>query len=242
MNLIVKLVKSISKKARERRASIFRNAFRLNENTKVLDLGSEIGCNIHAVLQGTPVKPENTYIADIDSVLIEKGNKLFGYVPVLISESEKLPFDDQFFDIVYCSSVIEHVTVSKSQVWSLYSGKEFREKALRRQKDFSNEINRLGQQYFVQTPYKHFPVESHSWLPFIAWLPRRVLISVLQFTNLFWVKKTSPDWYLLNKSEMSDLFEDAKIVNEKSFGITKSIMAIKSFSDGHGERSEGRFV
>jgi len=228
MNPIVKLVNSFSKKARERRASVFRSAFHLDENTKILDLGSETGSNIHSVLQGTPVKPENTYIADIDIELIEEGKNKFGYIPVLISESEKLPFDDYFFDIIYCSSVIEHVTVEKDQVWSLYSGLEFKKKALTRQKYFASDIQRVGKQYFVQTPYKHFPVESHSWLPFISWLPRRVLIPVLKFTNLFWVKKTSPDWHLLNKTEMSSLFEGANIVDERSFGLTKSIMVIKS--------------
>lgn len=228
MNPITKLAKAYSKRAREKRAFMFRKEFLINENTKLLDLGSETGSNIHAVLQGTSFRPQNIYIADIDSSFIKKGATTYGFVPVLISESKQLPFDDGFFDIVYCSSVIEHVTVPKEQVWSLFSGKEFKNKSLNRQKEFANEIRRLGKQYFVQTPYKHFPIESHSWLPFIGWLPRKVLIPTLKFTNAFWVKKTSPDWYLLNRNEMSSLFPDANIVSEKSLGLTKSIMAIKN--------------
>jgi SAM-dependent methyltransferase len=227
VNPITKFVNTFSRKAREKRASVFRNNFLFDENTKILDLGSEAGSNIYTVLRGTPVKPENVYIADIDSSLIEKGARTYGFIPVLINESGQLPFDDGFFDIVYCSSVIEHVTVPKDQVWSMYSGKKFKEKSLNRQKIFANEIKRLGKQYFVQTPYRHFPVESHSWLPFIAWLPRIILIPVLRVTNRFWVKRTSPDWNLLNQKEMSNLFERAKIVSEKSIGLTKSIMAIK---------------
>lgn len=228
MDPITKLFTVYSKKAREKRASVFRNSFLIDENTKILDLGSEAGSNIHAVLQGTPVKPQNIYIADIYQSLIKKGAATYGFVPVLINESEQLPFDDGFFDIVYCSSVIEHVTVSKKQVWLLYSGKEFKNKSLMRQKVFANEIRRLGTQYFVQTPYKHFPIESHSWLPFIAWLPRRMLLPLLKITNIFWVKKTTPDWYLLNQKEMSSLFHDANIISEKSFGLTKSLIVIKS--------------
>ena len=228
MNPITKLVKAYSKRARKKRASIFRNAFLVDKNTKILDLGSETGSNINAVLQGTNFKPHNIYIADIDSSLVEKGASTYGFVPVLISESDKLPFKDGFFDIVYCSSVIEHVTVPKEQVWSLCSGKEFKDKSLKRQKLFANEIRRLGKQYFVQTPYKHFPVESHSWLPFIAWLPRRLLIPFLKISNKFWIKKTIPDWHLLNRDEMSSLFQDANIISEKSLGLTKSIMAIKN--------------
>ncbi len=229
VNQISKFVSALSKKAREKRASVFRNSFLLDENTKILDLGSEIGTNIHTVLLGTSVKPENVYIADIDLSLIEKGSNTYGFVPVLINESEQLSFDDGFFDVVYCSSVIEHVTVPKDQVWSMYSGKEFKAKSLNRQKTFANEIQRLGKQYFVQTPYRNFPIESHSWLPFIAWLPRIILIPVLKITNIFWVKRTNPDWNLLNEREMSSLFEDAEIISEKVLGLTKSIMAIKSF-------------
>lgn len=230
MNSVSKLINALSKKAREKRASIFRNNFLLDENTKILDLGSETGENIHSVLRRTSVKPENVYIADIDPLLIEKGKNAYHFVPVLINESEQLSFDDGFFDIVYCSSVIEHVTVPKNQVWSMYSGKEFKEKSLNRQKIFANEIQRLGKQYFVQTPYRHFPIESHSWLPLIAWLPRIMLIPVLKVTNLFWLKRTNPDWNLLNKREMSSLFDDVEIIPEKVLGLTKSIMAIKSSS------------
>ncbi len=230
MNLIIKAFQAYSQKARSKRASIFLNSFSLDENTKILDLGSETGSNINAILKNTSVNPTNVYIADIDSALIEEGRDRFGYNPILVDESGKLPFSDGFFDIVYCSSVIEHVTVPKEQIWSMYSGKEFEAKASIRQNEFAREIQRLGKQYFVQTPYKYFPIESHSWLPLIALLSRRLQISVLRLTNSFWVKKTTPDWYLLNKRQMAKLFGDANIANEKSFGLTKSVMAIKSSS------------
>jgi len=230
MNLITKIVKAFSKRSREKRYEIFRQNFFVDASTKILDLGSETGLNIYLALQGTGMTPQNIYIADINSMAVTKGSKQFGFNPVIIDESSVLPFPDGFFDIVYCSSVIEHVTVPKEQVWKLYCGKTFGSESIKRQMEFAKEIKRIGKQYFVQTPYKHFPIESHSWLPFLAWLPRWLLIPVLRFTNLFWVKKTSPDWHLLNKSELSQLFSDAQIVEEKAFGLTKSIMAIKALS------------
>jgi SAM-dependent methyltransferase len=211
---------------------VFRRSFDLDANTKILDLGSETGSNIHSVLQGTLVKPDNIYIADIDPEQIQVGTKQYGYVPVLIGESGTLPFEDHFFDIVYCSSVIEHATIPKDQVWALSSGREFQTRAIARQRQFADEIQRLAHQYFVQTPYKHFPFESHSWLPFVSWIPRRMLVPLLRITNTFWVKKTAPDWHLLGKSDFADMFPGALIIEEKWCGLVKSLMAIKSTKSG----------
>lgn len=226
MNPLLRLALTYSAHARARRAALFRSSFRIDANTRILDLGSETGAAIHAVLQGTDASPANVYIADISATQIREGASRFGYQPVVIDESGRLPFSDGFFDIVYCSSVIEHVTVPKDEVWKVKSGSEFRRRARQRQRRFANEIRRLGRQYYVQTPYRHFPLESHSWLPFVAWLPRRLQIPLLRLAGKVWIKRTTPDWHLLNRQEMVELFPEADIKIERSLGMTKSLMAI----------------
>ncbi|HLA94561.1 MAG TPA: hypothetical protein VK612_02485, partial [Pyrinomonadaceae bacterium] len=138
-----------------------------------------------------------------------------------------LPFSDNYFDIVYCSSVIEHVTVAKSDLWEWKDGAKFKASSWERQREFANEIIRLGKRYFVQTPDKYFPIESHTWLPLIGYLPRSVFLPILSVTNQLWVKAADPDFSLLSQSEMKTLFPDAEILLEKTIGLTKSIMAIK---------------
>jgi len=226
------LFKAFSLRARERRARLFRSLFQLTKESRILDLGSERGDHIHSVLVGTPVLPENVYIADIDEVLINQGKEYYGFQPVLIPQRGRLPFDDDFFDVVYCSSVIEHVTVDKKDVWMIRSGKKFREVARTRQKEFAAEIMRLGKGYFVQTPYRFFPIESHSWLPFLGYLPRRLLMLKLRLINRFWVKRTNPDWYLLTSDDMKELFPDARILRERSMGLVKSLMAVRFLRGG----------
>jgi SAM-dependent methyltransferase len=228
MALLIQLFQRFAARARARRASLFRDAFGLTPQTRILDLGSESGSNIRAVLAGTPVLPENTYIADIDPVVLEYGATHFGFQPVLLGENGKLPFPDGYFDIVYCSSVIEHVTLPKSEVWTTRSGREFRERSLMHQRAFAREIQRVGRQFFVQTPYRWFVLEAHSWLPFVGWLPRELIIPTLKFARKFWPKRTNPDWYLLNRRQLASMFEDAEIRDEKWLGLTKSIMAVKS--------------
>lgn len=226
--LITRSVNRLSASARARRAALFRNAFDLTEKTRVLDLGSQWGAHIHAVLDGSPVRPDNTYIADIQPQYLERGRREYGYVPVLLDQDARLPFPDGFFDVVYCSSVIEHVTVPKEMVWTLRSGRKFRELSLAHQREFAREIQRVGRQFFVQTPYRWFVIESHSWLPFYGWLPRRVLLPALKAARVVWPPRTHPDWYLLNRRELAGMFTGAEIRDEKWMGLTKSIMAIKS--------------
>jgi SAM-dependent methyltransferase len=224
---ITAVVTALSRRARAKRAALFRSLFTLDAETRILDLGSAGGAHISAVLKGTPVQPANVYVADIRPQSVERASREYGYTPVLIAEDAPMPFPDGFFDIVYCSSVIEHVTVPKHMVWELRSARLFRERALARQEAFAAEIRRVGMHFFVQTPYKHFPIETHSWLPFLAWLPRPLLIGTLRVVNPIWITKTAPDWHLLDKKQLARLFEGALIIDEKVFGLTKSLMAVK---------------
>lgn len=227
-NPINKLVWSLSASAREKRAVLFRKYFSVDKETKILDLGSENGTNIFNVLQGTDHDPKNVFIADIERRAVEEGRELYGFTPVIIDEKSPLDFPDGFFDIVYCSSVIEHTTVPKDELWNWKDGNEFRQASLLRQQQFAREIMRLGKEYFVQTPSKTFPIESHTWLPLVGYLPRRMFLPVLKQSNRYWVKKAYPDFNLLGAGDMAKLFPDSTIVKERKFGITKSVMAIRT--------------
>ena len=68
---------------------------------------------------------------------------------------EGLPFADREFDLVYCSSVIEHVAPARRAA-------------------FAAELRRVGRGWFVQTPAYSFPIEPHSLLPGAHWLPVRL--------------------------------------------------------------------
>lgn len=211
---------------RQGRAKIFRDNFDLTAETRILDLGGWNGAYMHAILENSPVLPAHVYVADINEQAVNAAAR-YGFTPVVIPEAGQLPFADKFFDIVFCSSVIEHVTVPKEEVWTLVSGERFKKLAQIRQNEFAGEIRRLGKGYFVQAPYRWFPVETHSWLPFVSYLPRRLQVSLLKFTNRLWIKKTSPDFYLPTLSDMKSYFPDAIILREYALGMTKSIIAYR---------------
>lgn len=222
--MLKKIIKRYSCQAREKRAEMFIKAFQPSESDKILDLGSEDGSYIASII---PYR-KNVYIADINQKTLNKKQEKYGFIPVLIGENAKLPFPDKYFDIVFSSSVIEHVSVDKADVFFYKSNTDFFKVSFKRQIQFASEIRRVGKRYFVQTPYKFFPIESHTHFPFlVVFLPRLIQIKMIKLLNRWWIKKTTPDWNLLTERGMKILFPEAEIVREKFCGLTKSIIAIK---------------
>lgn len=228
--MINKLQLIYSKNSYKKRSKIFYNEIKPAFNSKILDLGGGNGFHISQILGR--FSEFDVTIADILTQNLKKAQNNYGFKTVQLDESSKLPFIDNEFDIVYSNSVIEHVTLPKERVWTSFDSKDFRTKSFLRQKEFADEIRRVGKSYFVQTPYKYFLIESHTWLPIlIVFLPRRMQIRMIKFFNSFWPKKATPDWNLLTIKDMKVLFPDAQIYKEKSFGFTKSIIAIKKSSN-----------
>ena len=224
-SLITTAGHAYSARQRRRRGAIFLERLRPARADRILDLGSEDGSHIASILgRGYDVS-----IADIDQAAVESGQRKFGFKPVVVPEDGALPFTDGHFDIVFCSSVIEHATVDKKDLRQYRSTTEFRRAAWARQKRLAQEIRRIGRRYYVQTPYRYFPIESHTWLPaVIVLVPRWLQIRLIDHMNRFWPKKTDPDFHLLTPRDMRILFPDAEVRYERSFGLLKSMIAVRS--------------
>lgn len=127
-------------------------------------------------------------------------------------------FQEDQFDIVFSNSVIEHVG------------------DFNRQKQFAEEVQRVGKNYFVQTPNYFFPVEPHFMFIGFHWLPLKVRVFLVRHFNLGWYKKIQnfttalnfiKDIQLLKLTELVKLFPNAKIFKEKYFFMTKSFVLYK---------------
>lgn len=227
--MIKKIAKLFSQWSRNKRAKMFWEQMRPTKESKILDLGSEDGSHIANLI---PYR-DNVMLADISEELLEAAHQKYGFNITLLNESGELPFEDNQFDIVYCNSVIEHVGPIKVSCWDIKDGKRFNELSFERQQDFADEIKRVGKSYFVQTPNKYFIMESHTWVPIIQHLPRKLLVKTIVWLNKWWVKKTSPDWSLLGVKQFRTLFPDAFMLKEKVCGLTKSIIAVKQMSQNN---------
>jgi SAM-dependent methyltransferase len=113
-----------------------------------------------------------------------------------------LPFAEGEFDLVYCSSVIEHISAPRRAA-------------------FAAEVRRVGRGWFVQTPAYSFPLEPHSLLPFAHWLPPRV-------RRPYWRLGAAGEWEqieLLRRAEMQSLFGPA--LAERAGGLVKSWVCVR---------------
>ena len=127
-------------------------------------------------------------------------------------------FENKSFHIAHSNSVIEHVGGWKRMI------------------SFAKEVRRVGENYFVQTPYFWFFIEPHFMFPFIHWLPDQLQVSLVMKFSMGEYKKTDnisdaiklvKSIHLPDKKMFNYLFPDSKITQEKFFLLTKSLIAIK---------------
>jgi SAM-dependent methyltransferase len=111
--------------------------------------------------------------ADITMASIEDCASLEGVFPgtkfVRIEPNLALPFPDTFFDVGFSSAVLEHVGGTEHQLF------------------FLQELLRTCRSVFLTTPDRAFPIEVHTFLPVLHWLPKRLHRGLLRLLGRpFW--------------------------------------------------------
>ena len=112
-----------------------------------------------------------------------------------------LPFDDGSFDVVHSSAVIEHVGSRADQA------------------RFVAELHRVARRMVcLTTPNRWFPVEVHTSVPLLHWLPPRAYRSILASTRLkFFADEANLN--LLGAADLRGLCEQLNIGGARVEGV-----------------------
>lgn len=219
--MLSKLTTSLKRK----RFEFFVRALQLGPKDIILDLGSEDG----SYLARFYPYPRNIVLADVSEEPLLRGVARFGLKGYLLLPAHGgLPLGDLTYDAIWCNSVIEHVTLDREELPSVDDG-EFRRRADQHQRLFAAEIARVARKYFVQTPYLHFPIEAHAWLPFVQYLRHEHQWFLSRRLRNIWIKQWRSSTLLYDLERFRRHFPDAtRVYIERLFGLPKSLIAIRT--------------
>jgi SAM-dependent methyltransferase len=197
----MRLVDAISLRSRERKLELFLDELRPTEDTTVLDVGADElgfgegdGCGTLNFFEERYPWPERiTALGLHDGTGFRARYPNIGYVQ---GDACALPFPDGSFDVVFSNAVIEHVG------------------SRARQRKFASEAIRVGRRAFITTPNRRFPLEVHTRLPFVHWLPDAVSHRVYRATG----KQFATEVDLLTRGSFEALFPGR--VRIVSLGLT----------------------
>jgi SAM-dependent methyltransferase len=191
------LADAVSLRSRRRKLELFLEELQPTEETSVLDVGAdELGfgergtCGTLNFFEELYPWPERiTALGLHDGVGFRARYPAIRYVQ---GNALELPFGDGEFDIVFSNAVLEHVGDRG------------------RQRRFVSESRRVGRRTFITTPNRRFPLEVHTRLPFVHWLPRPATHRVYRALGMEWAEEIT----LLTRRDLGSLFSGhVRIVN-----------------------------
>jgi len=197
----MRLVDSISLRSRGRKLRLFLEELRPTADTTVLDVGADElgfgegdGCATMNFFEELYPWPER-----ITALGLHDGagfRATYPHIPYVQGDACALPFEDGAFDIVFSNAVIEHV-----------GGRD-------RQRQLVSEAIRVGRRVFITTPNRRFPVEVHTRLPLVHWLPDALSHRAYDLTG----REIGAEVDLLTRRSFAQLFPGR--VRVVSLGLT----------------------
>jgi SAM-dependent methyltransferase len=206
---LVRLKDAAALRAREKMFGHFRRVMRTDSTARVLDVG---------VTPEQSITSNNFFEAfypwkgQITATSIEDASFLEAEYPGLRfvqTDGVSLPFEDNEFDVVFSSAVLEHVGEQQQQ------------------QKFVDELLRVGKRYFATTPNRWFPVDLHTGLPLLHWLPQSAHQAALRRLKMdFWA--STDNLNLLSAGSFLDLFPPGatvELIKFRTAGMTSNLIA-----------------
>jgi hypothetical protein len=206
---LVRFKSRVSLGARRRMFDTFAREFQPGPEDTVIDVGvtpDESLVDSNAFEQFYPHTNRITATSFEDASGLEK---LFPGLTFVQTSGTSLPFSDGAFTFAYSSAVLEHVGDFAAQ------------------QAFVREIMRVADAFFIAVPNRWFPLELHTFIPVIHWLPKRWHRAILKrLGKSFWAQEENLN--LVGAGEMRALFPaevGVRIYRHRLLGMTSNIVA-----------------
>lgn len=206
--------RSIGGRLREERARWLAETFPDLAEMSVIDLGGRV-----PTWERAPVRPKHVHVVNVQP----SQDDIPGWAEWDLGDACDLPahIARRQYDLVFSNSLIEHV-----------GGHERRER-------FADAVHQLSGAYWVQTPYRYFPVEPHWMAPGAQFLPVAVRAQVVRRWPLSYRRgqpreaalRTALSIELLDRAQLRYYFPDSLIRTETMLGLPKSLIACRTGSD-----------
>lgn len=148
---------------RERLYGKFLKHVDLNDISTVLDIGAtsdQKNEDSNFFLKKFADCKKVTALSNEDAQWLEK---VYPGLEFVLGDGRNMPFEDNSFDLVFSNAVIEHVG------------------SLQQQERFLLESVRVARKHiFLTTPNRWYPIELHTLLPFVHFLPKQVHRKILR--------------------------------------------------------------
>lgn len=192
MNLVYQISHFVSRYNRNRKWHLFQKCVFFDKKTTVLDVGfndEEYYSDIENYLEKNYPFLNNVTALGIQEP--KKFSKRYPEVTTVVYDGVDFPFPDKSFDICWSNAVLEHVG------------------DLDRQVHFVKEIARVSKKFFITTPNRYFPVEVHTKIPFVHYLPASWRDKVYKLLGKKWA--TNGYMYLLSKRNLKKVLRLAGV-------------------------------
>jgi hypothetical protein len=204
-----RLTSRFTARSRRRRLVRFLQAVHPKPTDTVLDVGvTDSAWRSSNFLESQYPWPERITALALEAM--PTFERTFPAVRLVIGDGRSLPFESQSFDIGFSNAVIEHVGSRDNQ------------------RRFVEELVRTCRTVFIATPNGGFPVDPHTLLPFVHWLPRPIRHKLLHWSgNGQWASEAALN--PLRASTLRSFFPtdcDVRIERQRVLGLTTVLVAI----------------
>jgi SAM-dependent methyltransferase len=167
--MLRRVASRVSMRSRRRKLDLLLELCRPGPETTVVDVGvtdAPFGAgssdNFFEALYPWPNR-----ITAVGHTELDRFAAAFPRVRAVRADGRDLPFADGEFDLGFSNAVVEHVGGGRDG-----------------QRRFVHELCRVSGSVFVTTPNRWFPLEVHTLLPFVHWLPNAARQRMVPFDDV----------------------------------------------------------